>query len=147
MGLFDIILKGLGFENDDNEHTQKEKKEKKQKPIEGAKFDLTKVLPEEPVVAMPKFEEPQIVKTQSSVLPSASSKSGMVQSPRSQSDIQEIVELLRKREAVIVNFSALSQRDAERGLDFLSGAVYAMRGTVEKLEGNLFLLTPQPKQN
>lgn len=139
MGLFDIILKGLGFGDEEDardETTQKipEKPEKKNH----AKFDLTKeevpeiVLPT-PLASITNSKEPLLAQT---------TVMGKIVSPRNHADIEEIVESFRKRESVTVNFAALSQREAERGLDFLSGAIYAMRGKVEKQSGNLFLFVP-----
>jgi len=146
MGLFDIILKGLGFGDEQELDVQQEVQS--QKPVSGKmKFDLTKQEESDDIVLPQKKapnpeERPFSLPTQP---PATSLRDYLVLSPKNQTEIWQVVEQLRKREPIMVNFAALSVRDAERALDFLSGAIYAMRGKVEQHGATMFLFTPPSK--
>jgi cell division inhibitor SepF len=63
--------------------------------------------------------------------------------PRSFDDAQEIADHLRSRRAVIVNLQRVRSEIAMRIVDFLSGTVYALNGSISKVGGNIFLCTPE----
>ena len=62
--------------------------------------------------------------------------------PRTYQDVQNLIDRLRMREQVIVDFSNLNQQSVFRILDFLSGAIYALGGSVKQLRNNMFLFVP-----
>ncbi|GKU78379.1 cell division protein SepF [Paenibacillus sp. L3-i20] len=62
--------------------------------------------------------------------------------PRSYDEAQEIADHLRSRRAVIVNLQRVRTDLALRIVDFLSGTVYALSGSISKLGPNIFLCTP-----
>ena len=62
--------------------------------------------------------------------------------PRSHHDIRMIIDNLRRRQAIIVDLSRMPDRHAQRILDFLSGAIYALCGSQQRIGPNMFLLTP-----
>lgn len=62
--------------------------------------------------------------------------------PRSYDEAQEIADHLRSRRAVIVNLQRVRNDLAVRIVDFLSGTVYALNGSISKLGPNIFLCTP-----
>lgn len=66
-----------------------------------------------------------------------------VVSPRQFSDVETLIKKLRNREGVIVDFEEVPPHIAQRMLDFLSGAVYALEGTVNKLKYKMYILIPQ----
>ena len=43
----------------------------------------------------------------------------------------------------MLNLDSVSEDEAQRMLDFSSGAVYALNGSVQRVSGNIFLLTPE----
>ncbi|HOB21134.1 MAG TPA: cell division protein SepF [Candidatus Atribacteria bacterium] len=57
-------------------------------------------------------------------------------------DTQNIIDNLKSRKPVIVNLDSLEQDLAQRVLDFLSGAVYALDGTIQKVSRCIFVLAP-----
>lgn len=65
-----------------------------------------------------------------------------IRHPRTYQDVQNLIDRLRMREQVIVDFSTLNQQSVFRILDFLSGAIYALGGSVQQLGENLFLFVP-----
>jgi FtsZ-interacting cell division protein YlmF len=65
-----------------------------------------------------------------------------VVAPARFSDAQEIGDLVKANNPVIVNLQS-SERDlARRMIDFCSGLTYALSGSMEKVADQVFLLTP-----
>jgi cell division inhibitor SepF len=62
--------------------------------------------------------------------------------PRSYDEAQEIADHLRSRRTCIVNLQRVRSDQAVRIVDFLSGTVYALSGSISKLGPNIFLCTP-----
>ena len=58
-------------------------------------------------------------------------------------DAQNIVDNLKNRRPVIVNMEELEGSCAQRVLDFLLGAIYALNGTVNKISRGIFLVAPR----
>lgn len=120
MGIFDKIMKAIGFEDEDIETSKKdepiiEKKEKK--VIINSKFDLKSI------------KEEGIIENKLQFC-----------NPKAQFDIEEIVKKLIKGCDIKVDFSEFSEIDKIRALDFLSGAVFVLDGKIEKVDKNIYLL-------
>lgn len=62
--------------------------------------------------------------------------------PRNYEDTQDIADHLRSRRSVIVNLHKARPDQAVRIVDFLSGTVYALSGSISKIGPNIFLCTP-----
>lgn len=62
--------------------------------------------------------------------------------PRSYEEAQEIADHLRSHRAVVVNLQRVRNDQAMRIIDFLSGTIYALSGSISKIGGNIFLCTP-----
>lgn len=62
--------------------------------------------------------------------------------PRAYSESQQIVDYIKSRSAVVVNLKRVTPEQAKRIVDFLSGAVYALHGELQKLGNGIFLCTP-----
>ena len=67
----------------------------------------------------------------------------IVYQPRSAEDVQTLINFLKRREPAIINLDGTDEEIAQRILDFISGAVYALCGSVHRISGNIFLLTPE----
>ena len=63
--------------------------------------------------------------------------------PRSYDETQEIADHLRSRRAVLVNLQRVRADKAIRIVDFLSGTVYALSGSISKVGPNIFICTPE----
>ncbi len=58
-------------------------------------------------------------------------------------DAQNIIDNLKSRKPVIINLEALEDaRQAQRTLDFIAGAIYAIDGTIKKIALNVFVVAP-----
>ena len=62
--------------------------------------------------------------------------------PASYDDVEIIIDHLKNNEAVIINLKEIKSVVAQRILDFISGAIYALDGSIQPIENGLFLLTP-----
>ena len=74
--------------------------------------------------------------------PTLGNRNILVVAPKSEKDVQHIVENLSHGEACIVNFEGMPVADAQRRLDFLSGVVCAIGGSIKQLDPNKYILTP-----
>lgn len=62
--------------------------------------------------------------------------------PKSFQETREMIDLVKSGKGIIVDLGGISVGDAQRMLDYLSGAVYAANGRVERIENRMYLLTP-----
>ncbi len=62
--------------------------------------------------------------------------------PKSYDDVGTIIDHLKSGEQVIVDFSTTNQGVVARILDFMSGAIYALGGSVRKITQDIFLFAP-----
>ena len=114
MGIFDKFLKAIGFE-DENEIVEEEKpktkKEKKQE-IPTAKFNLKGQKTEEKTYF-----------------------------PQNQSEIELIIKSFSKSDSIVVDFSKYTQEERENAISFISGATFALGGTVKKVGEHTYLMS------
>ncbi len=83
---------------------------------------------------------------QSKVIPmntAISSSKMVITQPNCYEDVQEIGDYLKNRKSVIVNLESVSKEDARRILDFMSGATFAVEGTIQKVSNLIYLITPR----
>lgn len=66
----------------------------------------------------------------------------LIVTPKTLSEVQDIIDNLRNRQAIIVEFNRINEKYAERILDFLNGAIYALGGCEQRIADNMFLFTP-----
>ena len=62
--------------------------------------------------------------------------------PKSFKEIQQVVDYLKQGQTIAVNLEGITKADSERILDFLSGALYGLDGSIHRWHGDLFILTP-----
>jgi cell division inhibitor SepF len=62
--------------------------------------------------------------------------------PKTFEDAPLAVNNLKNRKPVILNLENLDKEVAKKTFDFLSGAIYAIDGNIQKINGNIFLLAP-----
>lgn len=76
-------------------------------------------------------------------LPGANSQfKVVVLQPEKFEDAQDICDHLKSNKPIVVNLEGLEKESAKKILDFLSGAVYALDGTIQKVSVNIFLIAP-----
>ena len=63
--------------------------------------------------------------------------------PRTTKDVEQLIAYLRRREPALVDLDPIAHSpDAQRLMDFTSGAAYALGDRVMTIRRNLFLITP-----
>ena len=67
----------------------------------------------------------------------------ILQEPRAYSESQQIAEHLKNRNSVVVNLKRVTSEQAKRIIDFLSGVVYAIGGSMQKIGVGIYLVTPK----
>lgn len=62
--------------------------------------------------------------------------------PENFDDAQSICEHLKNKKPIVVNLEMLEKETAQRIIDFLSGSVYALEGSIQKVSSGIFLIAP-----
>lgn len=57
-------------------------------------------------------------------------------------EAREVADHLRSKKPVVINLEKLEKETARRVIDFISGAVYALGGSIQKVSGGIFLIAP-----
>lgn len=57
-------------------------------------------------------------------------------------EAREVADHLRSKKPVVVNLEKLEKEVGRRVVDFISGAVYALGGSIQKVSGGIFLIAP-----
>ncbi|MGI6175926.1 MAG: cell division protein SepF [Christensenellales bacterium] len=132
--LFNKILGAIGIEDTDLEDEYFEEEDS---------FDVQQeeYVPEpEPIsYSSPREKRSKVVNMPSH--PSANTKM-VVYQPTGYDDTQRIIDYLKSHRTVIVNLEMLDIEIAQRVLDFMSGAIYSLNGTIHKVSKGIFLLAP-----
>ncbi len=63
--------------------------------------------------------------------------------PRAYSESQQIADHLKSRNSVVVNLKRVTSDQAKRIIDFLSGCIYAIGGSMQKIGVGIYLCTPK----
>ena len=118
MGVFNVLLKGLGFDDDNETKSQKESYN-------------------QDIIITTDSKEEKTSKNEVSI------NSSSVYSPKSNNDVKMLINYLVDGKASIVNLGNLKPVEKTRILDFLSGAVYAVKGKINRLQNDLFVILPK----
>lgn len=142
MGIMDKWSKTFGFSGDDEKEIEtQEKDEIRSTPLEPQE--------EKPVPTPPPHTATNVVDFSSAVAVRENSRGAMVKSkittirPKSfADDAQTIANALREKVPVIINFENTDTADAQRIVDFISGTVYALNGTLRQVSQKVFISAP-----
>lgn len=63
--------------------------------------------------------------------------------PRAYSEATQIADYLKKRNTVVLNLKRVTKEQAKRITDFVSGTIYAIGGSMQKISGGTFLCAPR----
>ncbi len=66
----------------------------------------------------------------------------VVMSPMSFDEARDVADYLKTKNPVVINLETLPKDLSRRMVDFLSGAVYALGGSIQKIANGIFLATP-----
>ncbi len=63
--------------------------------------------------------------------------------PRSFDEAEEVARHLKSQRAAVVNLHRLPKEYSQRSIDFLTGVIFALDGTIQKIGHNVILCTPK----
>lgn len=130
---FDKLLDYIGLEDDEMGEEYSE---------QSAYYGDTQEMPDENVVQISNHGKSR-GKVVSMPAASASTQMKMiVYHPISYEDTQNIIDNLKTRKPVVVNMEDLELESAQRILDFMAGAVYAISGNIHKISRGIFVVAP-----
>ena len=66
--------------------------------------------------------------------------------PKSLKDVERFITFLRGGEPAVANLNDIDEEDAQRVLDYLSGAIFALSGSVHRITDNIFVFSPKGTQ-
>ena len=67
----------------------------------------------------------------------------VVTDPESYEEAQEICDHIKSKKPVVINLENLDRQTAQRTMDFLSGACYALNGDIQRVANNIFIIAPE----
>lgn len=121
MGLFDRMMKGIDYKKSDEAESSVEYTRPVQKrPKQFSGYNADEYYSQQNTPA----------------------KNFLMFAPTSFDDVEIIIDHLKEREAVIINLKEIKPQIGQRILDFISGAIYSLDGSIQPIENGLFLLTP-----
>ena len=119
------MWKILGVENEDE--SDMDEFDSLDTPNEDREFSLTpNNNKKNKVVGMPGVQQVKVIISQ----------------PNSFEQSEEICEHLKEKKSIIVNLEYVNKDVARRIIDFISGAVYALDGNIQKISNSIFLVAP-----
>lgn len=95
------------------------------------------------IISLPKKEKSSTIKIDSDNKMNLGQSKINVYSPKNQEEIEKIVLNLQNNEASIINLKEYERNACIRVLDFLNGAVFALKGDINRLTKDLYLISPQ----
>lgn len=75
-------------------------------------------------------------------MPNTNAMRMVVYQPLSYDDAQNVIDNLRAGKPVVVNLSVLEIDTAQRVLDFISGAIYSLNGSIQRVDKGIFVVAP-----
>ncbi len=66
----------------------------------------------------------------------------VVSQPDTFDDAQDICDHLKSKKPVVINLEGIEKADAQRIIDFLSGSIYALDGSIQKVSSDIFVIAP-----
>lgn len=136
MGFGDWIMRGLGFDSKKKERVAVEEKAEDDKY---ASFNMH-------------IKQDQESETSSrSAFQTDTFNMGMrdnliIYCPSTMKEIQSAVDCLRQNQSVMLDLEKIGDEDRTRVLDFISGAIYGLNGSIHRFKDDSFILTPEGKK-
>jgi cell division inhibitor SepF len=73
---------------------------------------------------------------------SASQLKVVIMQPENFDDAQDICDHLKNKKPVVINLEDIEKDTAQRIVDFLSGSIYALDGSIQKVSSGIFVIAP-----
>lgn len=128
-----MINKMMGFLGLEEDLELEEKQELEESEKETSDFEVEKV-----ITSSKKQQNTGKVVN----IHTATSAKVVIIKPNDYDEAASISDNLRNRKIVVVNTTALEPRVAQRLLDFIGGACYALNGELQQIEKGVYILSP-----
>ncbi len=129
MSIVNKMLNLIGFETSENDYEEE--------LIENSEFSNSSVFEEDEPETFDGGKRNKVVK-----IHTTAQLKLVVMQPESFEDAREIANHLKNKKPVVINLEAVERNAAQRIVDFLSGAVYALDGNIQKVANGIFLIAP-----
>ena len=106
-------------------------------PVRTTYEDSTEVVQEQPKRISRAERQPAQMRSAS-----ASGLELIIRQPSRFEDSQEICDLLKQERAIIVNLENIEPELAQKMMDFISGAIYALDAKIHQISGAIFCISP-----
>ena len=125
--LLNKVLNFVGWESQEEEYIPEQENEEKEEEI-----------------IRPQFLQTHLRKHQNKIVNIHSSNQFkvVVVQPDDFDDAKEICDHLKNKKPVVINLENMDKEPAQRIVDFLSGSVYALDGSIQKVATSILLIAP-----
>lgn len=124
--LLNKVLNFVGWETEDEEEVMEEQEIQKEELQQPAFVSAGYKKPQNKVVNIHSTSQFKVVIVQ----------------PDKFEDAQDICDHLKNKKPIVMNLENVEKEEAQRVIDFLSGAVYSLDGNIQKVANGIFLIAP-----
>ena len=135
MGFGDWLMKGLGFDS------KKKQAVAVEEPIDDKYADFNMHIKQETVTDTPVRNN-----FQTDTFNMGMRDNLIIYCPSTMKEIQSAVDCLRQNQSVMLDLEKIGDEDRTRVLDFISGAIYGLNGSIHRFKDDSFILTPAGKK-
>ena len=128
MGIVNKMLNLIGFESQD---------EYEDDLIENSEFSSSTLLEDDDLESFEGGKRNKVVK-----IHTTAQLKLVVMQPENFEDARDIANHLKSKKPVVMNLESVDRDVARRIVDFLSGAVFALDGNIQKVSNGIFLIAP-----
>lgn len=128
MGIVNKMLNLIGFESQD---------EYEDDLIENSEFSNSTILEDDETEIFDGGKRNKVVK-----IHTTAQLKLVVMQPENFEDARDIANHLKSKKPVVMNLESVDRDVARRIVDFLSGAVFALDGNIQKVSNGIFLIAP-----
>ncbi len=128
MSIVNKMLNLIGFE------TQEDYEEEL---MENSEFSNSRIFEEDESETMESGKRNKVVK-----IHTTAQLKLVVMQPENFEDARDIANHLKNKKPVVINLESVERSVSQRIVDFLSGAVYALDGNIQKVSNGIFLIAP-----
>lgn len=135
MGFGDWLMKGLGFDSKKNKTVVEE-------PVDDKYANFNMHIKQDATSE----NTPMRNNFQADALNIGVRDNFIIYRPTTMKEIQSAVDALRQNQSVMLDLEQIGDEDRTRILDFISGAVYGLNGSIHRFKDDSFILTPEGKK-
>jgi cell division inhibitor SepF len=140
MGLFGMFKDLVGIEDIDDDDIHEEEIQAAAAELERKSIETRNSF----TTPRPETKENKVVPIQSKPMTGNTAPFKLVViEPKGFDECPKLVDNLKAKKPVIINLEKIETDIARKIFDFLSGATYALNGTVQKIANNIFVFAPE----